>query len=42
MRDQRKRYVAAAAAFTVALGGAAIGGVVGNRVGDDYDRKHPR
>jgi plastocyanin len=26
MRNQRKRHVAAAAAFTVALGGAAIGG----------------
>jgi hypothetical protein len=28
MRNLRKRHVAAAAAFTVALGGAAIGGVV--------------
>ena len=24
------------------LGGAAIGGVAGNRVGEDYDKKHPR
>jgi uncharacterized membrane protein YgcG len=28
MRNERKRYAAAAVAFTVALGGAAIGGVV--------------
>jgi hypothetical protein len=28
MRNERKRYAAAAAAFTIALGGAAVGGVV--------------
>jgi uncharacterized cupredoxin-like copper-binding protein len=28
MRNERKRYAAVAAAFTVAVGGAAIGGVV--------------
>ena len=24
------------------LGGAAAGGYVGNKAGEDYDRKHPR